>query len=128
LVARHEIHNGQPTMPEPDPWREMEAIAVWSPMTECISHASKQGSIDLPSPTIVENTSYTAHPWLPGRSSTTMMKSRLPLHMILLKISDIYPLQPRFASMASSSRFGTSSVSGDVATMSNVPSTASGAD
>jgi hypothetical protein len=40
----------------------MEAIAIWSPVTECIGHASKQGSIDLPLSAIVEDASYTAHP------------------------------------------------------------------
>jgi len=111
-------------MAESDPRREMEAIAVWSPVTECIGHASKQGSIDLPLPAIVEDTGYTAHPWRPGASSPTTMKSELPLRIMLLTISDNYPPQSRFAPTASSSRFGLSSQSGDKANISNVPSIA----
>jgi len=52
------------------------------------------------------------------------MKSQLPLRMMLLTISDNYPSQSRFAPIASSSWFGISSLSGDKANMSNVPSTA----
>jgi hypothetical protein len=52
------------------------------------------------------------------------MKSQLPLRMMLLTISDNYQSQSRFAPIASSSRFGISSLSGDKANMSNVPSTA----
>jgi hypothetical protein len=59
-------------------------------MTECISHLSKQGSIDLPLPAIVENTGYTAHPWRPAASSPTTMKSRLPSHMMLFNVFSIF--------------------------------------
>jgi len=61
LVAGREIDNRQPTVAKPDPRLDMIAIAVRSAMTEDIGHASKQGSIDLGPPAIVENTRYPAH-------------------------------------------------------------------
>ena len=46
LIAGHEVDDRQATAAEPQPWREMETVAIWSAMTADIGYQPQQDPID----------------------------------------------------------------------------------
>src|SRR5271169_737025 len=61
LIAPSQIDDGEPAVPEPDPRRIVETIAVRATMAENVSHATEQAPVGVATPAIVKDAGYPAH-------------------------------------------------------------------
>lgn len=67
LVASREIDDRQSPIPQPDPRRKVETVAVRSTVSDDFGHPMEQDPVDIAAPTEIEDSGYAAHFLQPGK-------------------------------------------------------------
>ena len=88
LVAGQEVDDREPAMPQPEPRREVETLAVRSPVGESIGHPAHQRAVDIAARAEIKDPGYAAH-FLPPNKAERWKSTRIRPSNCLIRYSSV---------------------------------------